>query len=100
MKEIKKIEEKVLDILITYPDTRGCDFVLYARYIQLCNPELADVGLVYALMEAKRLKMPNYESVTRSRRRIQATHPELRPPQKISGKRAAREDLFREYAKS
>ena len=100
MKEIKRIEEKVIDILQAYPDSRSNDFVLYARYIQLCNPELAEVGLVYALMEAKRLKMPNYESVTRCRRKIQETHPELRAPRNISGKRAAREELFREYSKS
>lgn len=100
MKEIKKIEERVLEILQAYPDSRSNDFVLFARYIKRFNPELEHVGIVYALMEAKRIKTPNYESVTRCRRRIQETHPELRAPKNICGKRADREEFFREYSKS
>lgn len=98
-KNIQKIEERVLNILITYPDARGSDFVLYARYLQEYNPELNGVGLIYALTEAKRLNMPNYETITRARRKVQERIPDLKPPKAAQKKRAASERAFREYAR-
>lgn len=97
---IRKIEEKVLDILVMYPEARANDFVLYARYIQTNNPELKDVGLIYALTAAKQIGMPNYESVTRARRKIQAKCPELKAPYNVSRQRSRRRSEFEEYARS
>lgn len=99
MSDIKTIESRVLNILLEYPDTRGSDFVLYARYLQEHNPELKNVGLIYALTEAKRLKMPNYETVTRARRKVQHKIPELKPETATRRKREESEKAFREYAK-
>lgn len=98
-KTIKKIEERVLNILLVYPDARGSDFVLYARYLQEYNPELKDTGLIYALTEAKRLNMPNYETITRARRKVQEKLPDLKPTKTTQRRRAASERAFREYAR-
>lgn len=99
MKKPKDIESKVMEILQKYPESRRNDFALYARYIQENNAELRDVGLIYALMQASALNMPNYESVTRARRKIQQQHPDLKPPKKTRELRGEREKMFREYAK-
>ena len=82
-----------------HPDSRMSDFVLYARYIQENNEELRNVGLIYALMEASALNMPNFESITRIRRKIQRQQPELKPPKKTQALREDREKMFREYAR-
>lgn len=99
MKRMKDIEIKVADILYKYPESRANDFVLYALYIKENNAELSRVGLIYALMEAKKLNMPNFESITRARRKIQQRNPELKPPHKTEKIRASRELDFRKYAR-
>ena len=95
----KETENKVRGILIDFPETRGNDFALYARYIQRYNAELQGVGLLYALLEASRLHMPNYESITRARRKIQQSTPELRPPENRRKARANEENVYRMYAR-
>lgn len=99
MAKPKEIENKVRGILIDFPEARGNDFVLYARYIQRYNAELQGVGLLHALLEASQLHMPNYESITRARRKIQQTTPELCPPERKRKARADEEVVYRMYAR-
>lgn len=99
MAKPKDIESKVRGILVDFPESRRNDFVLYARYIQRYNAELQGVGLIYALLEASRLQMPNYESISRARRKIQQKEPELCPPEKAQKARAEKENVYRLYAK-
>lgn len=98
MGRLKKIETNVLAVMLKYPESRGNDFVLYAMYIKENRSELKDVGLIYALMEAKKLGMPSYESITRARRKIQQHNPQLRPPEKTAAARQEKEKQFRSYA--
>ena len=98
MGRLKKIESNVYAILLKYPEARANDFVLYAMYIKENKSELKDAGLIYALMEAKKIGMPSYESVTRARRRLQQHNPELKPP-KATAARAEKEKEYRAYAR-
>lgn len=99
MGRMKNIEHNVRAVLEKYPESRGNDFVLYAMYIKENTPELATVGLIYALLEAQRLGMPSYESVTRARRKIQQFNEDLRPPEKSAKARQAKIAEFKKYAK-
>lgn len=98
MGKLKIIETNVYAILIKYPESRANDFVLYAMYLKEHNAELKDAGLIYALMKSKELGMPNYESITRARRKLQQHNPKLRPPAKTEIERAKKENQFRSYA--
>lgn len=98
MSKLKIIETNVLAILMKYPESRANDFVLYALYLKEHNTELKDAGLIYALMRSKELGMPNYESITRTRRKLQHNDPNLRPPEKTAIARQESEKQFRSYA--
>lgn len=98
MKRARDVEAKVFKVLAMYPKTREDDFLLYAKYLKENNAELKDVGLLYALTHAKNLKMPNFESITRARRKLQRKNPELSPPKQVAAARAKKETKYRAYA--
>ena len=99
MKNLKTIENKVKMILKKNEDARNDDMVLY---LALCNLYLKDAGaipLAEIMTQHKSLGLPSFESVSRTRRKLQALHPELagcRPVQKL---RATGEKAYRKYAK-
>jgi len=87
---MKKTEEIVLDILQTFPHTRGNDNRLVAIYLK-------KVGLPTDLLRlADYTDVSVTETVTRWRRKIQAEHPELRPDPKTLHNRRKRQVEFEE----
>ena len=96
---LKTIERKVRTILAKNEDARNDDMVLY---LVLCNACLKDAGalpLAEIMTQYKYLGFPSFESVSRTRRKLQARYPELagsRPVQKL---RATGEKAYRKYAK-
>lgn len=99
MKDLKTIEKKVRAILEKNEDARNDDMVLY---LSLCNACLRDAGalpLAEIMTQYKYFGLPSFESASRTRRKVQARHPELagcRPIQKL---RATGEKAYRKYAK-
>lgn len=99
MKDLKTVEKKVRAILEKNEDARNDDMVLY---LSLCNACLRDAGalpLAEIMTQYKCLDLPSFESVSRTRRKVQTRHPELagcRPIQKL---RATGEKAYRKYAK-
>lgn len=99
MQNLKTIEKKVRAILEKNGDARNDDMVLY---LALCNVCLKDAGampLAEIMTQHNYLGLPSFESVSRTRRKLQAKHPELagnRPTQK---RRATGERAYRKYAK-
>jgi hypothetical protein len=51
------------------------------------------------LLEGKALGFPEFDSVSRARRKVQAKYPELQSVARIEKMRASREKQFRKYAK-
>ena len=100
MRNLKTIEKKVRAILEKNEDARNDDMVLY---LALCNVCLKDAGampLAEIMTQHKYLGLPSFESVSRTRRKLQVKYPELagsRPVQKL---RATGEKAYRKYAKS
>ena len=99
MRNLKTIEKKVRAVLEKNEDARNDDMVLY---LALCNACLKDAGampLAEIMTQHKYLGLPSFESVSRTRRKLQARYPELvgsRPVQKM---RATGEKAYRRYAK-
>lgn len=104
--KLKNLESMVLKILQRYEATRSDDFVLiYAVYREIAihkeicfNMPLTD-SFCDMMMNHKKYGFPSFESVTRTRRKIFETHPELKPI-KITKERKKAEEEYKEYSKS
>ena len=99
MRNLKTIEKKVKAILEKNGDARNDDMVLY---LALCNVCLKDAGampLAEIMTQHKYLGLPSFESVSRTRRRLQARHPELLGSLPVQAKRMAGEKAYRRYSK-
>ena len=99
MRYLKTIERKVRTILAKNEDARNDDMVLY---LVLCNACLKDAGalpLAEIMTQYKYLGLPSFESVSRTRRKLQARYPELAGSLPVRKKRSAGEHDYRRYAK-
>ena len=99
MRNLKTIEKKVRVVLEKNEDARNDDMVLY---LALCNACLKDAGaipLAEIMTQHKYLGLPSFESVSRTRRKLQARYPELMGNARVRRLRAAGEKAYRKYAK-
>lgn len=88
------IEKRVKQILEIYPQTRGDDVLLHYRYLRDFTP----VRLSFATFK-QLLYIPSPESITRARRKIQASeaNAHLRPTKRVRHKREGLEGANRAY---
>lgn len=99
MDSLKTVEGKVKVILQKNEDARNDDMVLY---LALCNACLKDAGampLAQIMTKHRELGLPSFESVGRTRRKLQERHPELLGSVRKQKIRAAGEKAYRKYAK-
>ncbi len=99
MDNLKTIEGKVKVILQKNEDARNDDMMLY---LALCNLYLEDAGnmpLAQIMTKHKELGLPSFESVGRTRRKLQERHPELLGSVRKQKIRAAGEKAYCKYAK-
>ena len=99
MRNLKTIEKKVRAVLEKNEDARNDDMVLY---LVLCNACLKDAGampLAEIMTQHKYLGLPSFESVSRTRRKLQARYPELAGSRPVQKMRATGEKAYRRYAK-
>lgn len=99
MDSLKTIEGKVRAVLQKNEDARNDDMVLY---LALCNLYLEDAGnmpLAQILTNHRELGLPSFESVGRTRRKLQERHPELSGSVRKQKIRAAGEKAYRKYAR-
>ena len=99
MRNLKTIEKKVRAVLEKNEDARNDDMVLY---LALCNACLKDAGampLAEIMTQHKYLGLPSFESVSRTRRKLQARYPELAGSRPVQKMRATGEKAYRRYAK-
>lgn len=73
------VKNEVKDLLETKPKTRDSDTYLvslvWTRYL---NADLKKMDAIDLLVLFSNNKLPSYESITRVRRKLQETNPELR----------------------
>lgn len=98
-KELKNTTAIVKDLLINNPNTRNSDDYLYYKVCERIAPECINNKFWYVLLNRKQYGLPAFESVRRSRQKLQETYPELASNGKVEGYRALQEELFRDYAK-
>lgn len=98
MSKLNTIEKVVLEALEEYPSTRKDDYLLmYFVCSKLCK-QIFSHPFGYVLLEHKELKLPNWKSIERARRKIQAKRPDLKDSE-TAKIRAEEEEVYIEYAR-
>lgn len=75
MKDLSDIVKKVL---MKYPDARDDDFKVIGHVVKALNPEAMNLTFGQALWNHNKLDLPSFETIRRTRQKIQHDHPELR----------------------
>ena len=105
LKQLQCTTKIVEMILKECPETRNSDGVLYVKVIEFIS-NLAGCKQPFQKMTVERffnalttLPVPPFETVRRTRQKLQRQNPELSAPERIKRKRADKEAAFRIYAK-
>lgn len=95
--ELLKIERIVEDILRKVPNTRDDDYELIAEYYSRVCPSVLDIPFRYVILGHKDFNIPNFKSIERARRKVQAKYPELMS-KKTKEKRKKAERIYVSYS--
>ena len=103
MKTIRGTANLVWEVLLNNRAARNSDNVLYSL---VCERRLKEQGLTIetisfkeGLLAQKEYNLPNFETVRRTRQKLQAQFPELSGTKTVKEAREKREKVFREYAR-
>lgn len=103
MKNLLRVSSVVKEVLTDIPETRNSDYFLYLKVLERFAakqgaPNPKNLTVEYFFRNAKRLKFPYFETVRRTRQRIQERCPELQAKPEIREVREAKEEVFYNYA--
>jgi len=93
---IKKVADQVKEILENSKEARNSDRILYYLLLQRVDESMLDVSVKEFLLYADHV--PNFESVRRSRQKVQEKYPELRASDKVQDYKYEREKEFMDFA--
>lgn len=99
MQKLKTIEDKVKSILISQTETRDNDMKLYLCVCRYCLPAIGTMPFETVMTQCRSLGIPCFESVRRTRQKLQEQNPELIGTARVKKLRAAQEQAYRQYAK-
>lgn len=104
MRKLKSVEDKVLAILKDNPEARNDDMLLYVLVCKDCykwsgtDIERLPFGVVMA--SYKTMNIPHFESVRRSRQKVQEKHPELDSSPEVKKARHRCQHMYQNYVTS
>lgn len=103
MKKLKSTKGLVKMLLEKHPDCRSDDDRLYLEVLRhesrLKGVSLHLISIKEFLLHYKRLHgFTGFETVRRSRQKVQALHPHLAPTKKVQEKRMEKESEYRAFA--
>lgn len=100
MSKCAKVEPMVQKVLIEMPYTREDDFMLVYEVYKKFLPNLDDLSFKDIMLNHKEHGLPYFESVRRTRQKLQSKFPELLPPKEIQKGRKLEEIDYKSYALS
>lgn len=98
MEQLETIEANVKSVLEQDEDARNDDMTLYLRVCDVYVKDMGDVPFATVMLQYKLFGLPNFESVSRIRRKLQKQNPELLGSTRIQKQRTRQEQLYRKYA--
>ena len=103
MKELRNTTALVKEILTTDERARNSDSFLYFRVIETIGKRngmnIDGISVAAFLLNMGMWGFPKFESVRRTRQKIQEHCPELAACKAVEGFRAEKEKIYREYAR-
>lgn len=106
--EIIKLYDLVKKLLQEKEELRGDDDLLYLEVLRAVNPHwnnayintnIENITIGEFFSERKKRKLPSFESVRRSRQKVQEERPALKPCEPVQKGRERQEERFYNFAK-
>lgn len=97
MAKLNSTEKIVLTVLEESPLARQDDYILFCRVCEKLTPDIMNYPFWLVLANHKLHKLPNWKTIERCRRKIQANRPDLANPKTVA-KREKEEKEYRAYA--
>lgn len=96
---------KIVKLALTVcPATRNSDSFLYLKVIEFQaeqkDMDIRNIPLPHFLENYQKWGFAPFETVRRTRQKLQADFPELASTETVAEKRSEREEVYREYARS
>ena len=96
-KQFKQTKNLIVSILENYPQARNSDNYLYLIVIEKLGKGNIDKPIADVLLNLDKYGLPCFETVRRTRQKIQSERDDLKASEFIQDARAAREVEFRNY---
>lgn len=94
-KGFKKTKNLIRDILEKDPQARNSDMYLYFRVVERINAPALNKSFGEVITGLQDLGLPCFETVRRTRQKLQSENPKLEACAKVQDYRTAEEILFR-----
>lgn len=98
MKNIKQVYEVVKNILEKNPKARNSGNELYGWVCLAYNESVRHLDFLYVLNNQNDLGIPKFETVRRSRQKIQAEYPDLQASNEVTEERYENWKAVRKFA--
>ena len=102
--ELKTTTDLVKGILQRCPEARNSDNILYYYVCGIIGNEngidIEKMSMPTFFLNLKKYGFPAFESVRRTRQKLQAEYPELSGNERVQSQRMMNEESFRNYARS
>ena len=99
MKNLKNTTELVKHLLQTVPATRNSDDFLYIKVCESIGKQYVNLPFQWVIMCREDFGFPAFETVRRTRQKIQQHNPELAASPDVEAMRMVLEKDYREYAR-
>lgn len=91
----EKVKDRVKEIYIIFPSTRGDDRLLIKRYLDRFCPQVRLSAKQFELLRT----IPSFETIRRRGQELRAQYSDLQPTKRVQHKRYRREIAFQHYYK-
>lgn len=88
-----KVKDRVKEIYMDYPSTRGDERLLVKRYLDRFCPQVRLTASQFELLRT----IPSFETIRRRGQELRRENPGLQPTKRVQHKRYRREIAIREY---
>lgn len=100
MNVLRDTSDLVKEQLKYYPVTRDNDMLLYYRVCEKINGVALGMPFGTVILNLKEYNLPSFETVRRTRQKLQAQYPDFKGTQRTQRKRTELEGVYRNYARS